>query len=81
MAHRKRTQKERIRSHLAQYGKIDDTQARDRYGIRRLGARIWELRHDEGLPIETIKTKGKNRYGETTTFATYKVDRKKMKVS
>ena len=72
-----KTQKERIRAHLRQYGKIDDTQARDRYGIRRLGARIWDLRQ-EGLPIETIQTHSKNRYGQKVTFATYKIDRKKV---
>lgn len=77
----KRSQKEMVRSHLAQYGKIDDTQARDRYGIRRLGARIWDLRHNDGLPIETVQTTSKNRYGVKVTYATYTCDRKKAKAS
>lgn len=75
---KRKTQKDRIKAHLKQYGKIDDMQAYTRYGIRRLGARIFELRHDELLPIETIQTKGKNRYGEKVTYATYKIDRKKV---
>ncbi len=63
------TQKDRILKHLKRYGKITDVQAFNNYGIRRLGARVFDLR-TAGYKIKTQLTTAPNRYGEKTTFAT-----------
>lgn len=64
------TQKEAVLKHLQRYGKITDLEAYQNYAIRRLGARIWDLRN-EGYPIKTENTHQKNRFGQMTMFATY----------
>ena len=68
------TQCERIKAHLTTYGHITDNEARDRYGINRLAARISDLRHHHGMKITTENTAGKNRYGVKVHFATYRVE-------
>lgn len=47
-----RNQRAQIREALLAGRKITDDDARNEFGCRRLGARIWELRHDEGLKVE-----------------------------
>jgi len=64
------TQKELVLKHLQKYGKITDLEAYRNYAIRRLGARIWDLRND-GYAIKTENTHQKNRFGQMTVFATY----------
>lgn len=64
-----KTQNEQVKEYLEEHGKITDRQAY-RLGIRRLSARIWELRRKPYyLPIstkyKTVKTKtGKAVIGE-----------------
>lgn len=67
------SQNKLIREHLTKHGSITDLEAYQRYGIRRLGARIWDLRHKYGMDIETQDTVAKNRYGVKVRFATYKI--------
>ena len=64
------TQKQQVLNHLQKHGSITDLDAYRVYAIRRLGARIWDLRA-EGHKIRTQNTKEKNRFGEVTHFATY----------
>lgn len=64
------TQKELVLNHLKSHRKISDLEAYSRYGIRRLGARIWDLRA-AGYSIRTEMTTKPNRFGKKTTFATY----------
>ena len=66
------TQSERILRHLRDVGEIDPMTAIRDYGIMRLGARIWDLKRD-GHPIETRIKTGKNRYGEDTHWAVYRL--------
>ena len=63
-------QNQQVLNHLAKYGSITPKQALERYGIMRLGARIYDLK---GLGYNIIKTteKGKNRYGEPCHYARY----------
>lgn len=42
----KKSQKERILEHIEKYGSITPLEAQRLYGCMRLGARIWDLRHD-----------------------------------
>ena len=64
------TQKERILRHLKDYGSITPVEAVKEYGIYRLAARISDLRRD-GVMIERTMVTGKNRYGESTSYASY----------
>ena len=64
------TQKEKIIDHLKKHGSITDLDAYRLYAIRRLGARICDLRR-EGFNIISQNTKDKNRFGQFTHFVTY----------
>lgn len=65
-------QKERILRHLNDFGEIDSMTAMQDYGIMRLASRVDELRK-AGHPIVTEVVTGKNRYGETTRWARYRM--------
>lgn len=62
--------KEKILEHLRQHKSITPLQALELYGTFRLGARIWDLRHD-GHRIDTEIIHGKDRNGEDMRFAKY----------
>ena len=66
------TQCERILRHLKDYGSITSLEAVNEYGIMRLASRINDLRA-EGIAIVSEMRTGKNRYGETTHFAVYRL--------
>ena len=66
------TQSERILRHLRDVGEIDPMTAIMDYGIMRLGARIFDLKK-KGYLIKTEFKTGKNRYGEDTHWAVYKL--------
>ena len=67
------TQQEKIKRHLEIFGSITPMDAMMDYGIMRLGARIFELK-ESGVDIKTRIIKGKNRFGETTHFAEYRLE-------
>ena len=66
------TQSERILRHLTNFGSITQGEALEEYGIMRLASRVNDLRRD-GVPIVTEVVTGKNRYGEKTRFARYRM--------
>lgn len=66
------TQNERITRHLEDYGSITSMEAMSEYGIMRLASRINDLKR-QGLPIVTETVTGRNRYGETTRYARYRL--------
>lgn len=69
------SQKRAIRDWLLEYGEIDKPAALMLCDCDRLGARIWDLRHDADDPMD-IKTERKtkvNRFGHTTSYAVYKL--------
>lgn len=68
----KPTQCERILRHLKDYGSIDPLVALKEYGIMRLASRMHELRK-RGVEFDTETAVGKNRYGETTRYAVYRL--------
>lgn len=68
------TQCERVLEHLKTYGSITPLEAQERYGIMRLGARIWDLRHENGVKIKSETKTEKNRYGEMCHFANYRLE-------
>lgn len=66
------TQCDKILRHLKDYGSITSLTAMQEYGIMRLASRINDLRAEGIAIVSEIKT-GKNRYGETTHFAVYRL--------
>ena len=69
------TQTEKVLRHLEEFGSITPLEALDQYGIMRLGARIWDLRH-MGMAIRSEDVRGQNRFGEPTRYARYIMDNK-----
>jgi hypothetical protein len=57
---------------MKDYGSITSLEAVNEYGIMRLASRINDLRA-EGIAIVSEMKTGKNRYGETTHFAVYRL--------
>jgi len=64
------TQSERVLQYLRQHGTITQDQADRQLGIRRLAARIHDLRAD-GHEIEADQVEVRNRYGEICRIASY----------
>jgi hypothetical protein len=67
------TQCDMILDHLKRHKDITTMDAFMMYGVTRLSARIWDLRHD-GYNISSEQTTQKNRYGVKVTFATYRLE-------
>lgn len=67
------TQNEKILRHLREIGVITPMEAISQYGIMRLGARVWDLKK-QGYPIVKTMVHGKNRYGEPTSWASYRME-------
>ena len=74
------TQNERIKRHLEIYGAITSIEAFREYGITRLSARIWDLRHKHGLCIESTTKTAENRFGEPTHYDEYTLRREENDV-
>ena len=68
-----RTQLREIRRHLETHGSIDKPTALRICECERLGARIWDLRHDsiDPMEIETEYHYTENRFGHLVRFAVY----------
>lgn len=73
------TQCERILRHLRDFETITHSIAKNKYGIMRLASRINDLRK-MGFVIKTEFAKGKNRYGEPTKWAVYRLETKEKKI-
>lgn len=68
------TQYDRILEHLQKNGKISQKRAISLYGAYRLSAIIYNLRRD-GYNISTNYKSGKNRFGDSVTWAEYKLEK------
>jgi hypothetical protein len=66
------TQTERVLDYLTQFGSITALEALRDLGIMHLSSRITELRR-RGYPVERDMIEVKNRFGEKTRVARYKV--------
>lgn len=73
------TQNEKIMRHLRDCGSITALEAMSEYGIMRLASRVSDLRR-EGAPIVRTMERGKNRYGEVTHYAKYKLEERDNEV-
>lgn len=68
--HSRPTQCSRIVSYMQDFGSITQMEAISELGIMRLASRISELKKN-GYDIEKRMVKGKNRYGESVSWASY----------
>ena len=64
---------ELILMHIKKYGSITHDEAEAEYGIKRLSARIWDLR-DKGYKIKTDMLSCKNRRGRISNYAKYSLE-------
>lgn len=64
------TQCEMVLNHMKTFGSITDAEAYEVYGIRRLGARVYDLRQ-LGIPIDSVEVRNKNRFGKKVRYAKY----------
>jgi len=62
--------KSRVLEHLRSHGTITPLEAFTGFGCYRLGARIWDLRHD-GYDITTEMVEGTDQHGEPMRYAKY----------
>lgn len=67
------TQCERVKRHLEKYGTITTLEAFRDYGITRLSARIWDLKHKDGLVITEERKTARNRFNEATHYNVYRL--------
>ena len=66
------TQCMKIVKYMMDFGSITPVQAMQDLGVMRLAARISDLEKD-GWNIEHDRETGRNRYGEKTSYARYKL--------
>ena len=71
------TQCDRILRHMEDYGSIDPMVAIKEYGCMRIASRIADLK-GMGHNIVAERTKGKNRYGEQTSYCVYRLVKKEV---
>ena len=75
---RKPKQVERILDYLRTHKQITQLDAYQDLGIMRLGARMWEIQHQLGIPVITEIIEVKNRRGETCHVAAYRLSDKEV---
>lgn len=68
------TQAEKILDYMERHGSITPLEAMNNLGIMRLGARIFDLK-ESGIGIITETVTGKNRDGEPTRYARYRLEK------
>ena len=70
---KKISQNEMVLDYLKAHGVITDKQAFEELAIRRLAARISNLR-EQHIPIKTVMVSKPNRFGRITTYAEYHLE-------
>ena len=68
------TQSMKILKYMMDFGSITQIEALKDLGVMRLGARIYDL-EKEGFKIVHERESGKNRYGEKTSYARYRLEK------
>lgn len=76
------TQKSVIRAWLLEHGRIDRRTALKICDCDRLGARIFDLRHDKDNPMNIVTSYRErcNRFGNMTRYAVYKLVKEESEV-
>lgn len=65
------TQNEKVLAYIVKKGGITQLEAFEKFGITRLSARAWDIKHKMGIPLKTENIKVKNRFGEPCTVKRY----------
>ena len=73
MGNRKVTQTDRIYKYMQDFGSITQLDAIKDLGVMRLASRISDMKN-MGIPIVREMETSKNRYGEPTTYARYRLE-------
>lgn len=68
------TQNIRVLNHLQSGRTITQDEAKDLYGVARLSARIWDIRHKMGYEVESKTIVVKNKYGDACNIAQYRME-------
>ena len=68
------TQSMKILKYMMDFGSITPIEALKDLGVMRLGARIYDL-EKQGFKILHERESGKNRYGEKTSYARYRLQK------
>lgn len=66
------TQTERVQQYMRDFGSITQLDAIRDLGVMRLASRINDMKR-QGVRIVKTMESAKNRYGETTSYARYKL--------
>lgn len=69
----RKRQTDAVLEHLKEKGSITSIEAFSLYGVTRLSAIIYILRNNENLTITSVRKVTKNRYGNNTAYAEYKL--------
>ena len=69
------TQNEVVLRLLLDNRSITSLEAMNKYGIMRLGARVYDLKK-QGYPIKTYLRVGKSQNGESMVYAEYRMERR-----
>lgn len=69
------TQKDRVLKYMQDFGKITPLDAIREFGCLRLSARIFDLKRDGHNIVSETET-SKNRYGESVSYASYRLEGK-----
>lgn len=64
-----------ILNHLEEFGNITSWEAIKEYGVTRLSAVIWTLRHKYNLNIKDEWVAFTDRYGQSSQFKKYILDK------
>lgn len=64
------SQCEMVHQYMKDFGTINPMEAMQDLGIMRLAARISDLK-DQGVPVGRRMQSGKNRYGQSVSYAVY----------
>lgn len=73
MPNKRITQNDRILNYMKDYGSITSAEAMQDLGVYRLASRIHDLR-DMGIGITKEMETSKNRYGESVSYARYRLE-------
>lgn len=66
------SQKQKVLDYMRSHGSITQIEATAELGCVRLPSRIWDLKRDGYDIVKTMVT-GKNRFGDTISYASYSV--------
>ena len=68
------SQNRRVLTHLMAGYTITQDQAKELYGVNRLSARIWDIRHKMGYEVKKDTRVVRNRYGDACNIAEYRME-------